>query len=271
MVIDRMDFLGLRCYNILIILLAKYFMDIKLEQQIKDFLKNEFVDPIRKKLGKGLKLKEFNINPFISVSLSNGMYGVLSSENIAKSLLYPRVFGTSINTTFGDKMQKLCTNYLGAEASGVAGMDIEFIDKIDNKKVIAQLKAGPNTINSGDVELIIKYMRSANRLLTQNRVQEIPTFAVCVAYGSLSNISSHYKNIAKENVGAQPNIPIYIGKDFWHRLTGNENFYNELLVLFIDAFKEEDCSEVFRNNLISLGNEIESKYFANGYFDSNSF
>lgn len=246
-------------------------MEEEQKQQIKNFLKDEFVRPIREKIEKGIKLKDFTINPFISISLSSGMCGSLSCENIAKALLYPRVFGTSISTTFGDKMQKLCTNYLGAVASGINGMDIEFEDKKEPQKVVAQLKAGPNTINSGDVKPIVEDMRAASRLLRQNRTQEMPTFAVCISYGEISDISSHYKNIAKEEIGGQINTPIYIGKDFWHRLTGNENFYNELLTLFIEAFEEEDCSEIFQSNLDSLTAEIGNKYFADGSFDINSF
>ena len=246
-------------------------MEEALEQQIKNFLKEEFVKPIRKKIEKGIKLKDFNINPFISISVSSGMCGCVSGENIAKALLYPRVFGTSISTTFGDKMQKLCTNYLGAVASGINGMDIEFEDKKEPQRVVAQLKAGPNTINSGDVSPIVEDMKAASRLLRQNRTQVMPIFAVCISYGEITQISSHYKNISKEEVGSQTNIPVYIGKDFWFRLTGNENFYSELLTLFIEAFEEEDCSGLFQTNLESLAREIEEKYFVNGVFDINLF
>ena len=42
---------------------------------------------------------------------------------------------------------------------------------------------------------------------------------VGVFYGEPEELSSHYKNIQK-------NYPVYIGKEFWHRLTGDENFYN---------------------------------------------
>ena len=96
--------------------------------------------------------KEFNINPFLAVYLANFLTGNSSPESIAKALLFPRVLGTSINTSFGTNMQSFIGAIQDAVGSTASGMDIEFTDQTDGRKKYCQLKAGPNTINKDDVE-----------------------------------------------------------------------------------------------------------------------
>jgi len=243
-------------------------MTAELRNELKGFFKSEFADSILKKLNTGYPISCFSINPLVLIALSSGIYGEVTSKNMAKALLYPRVLGTSISTTFGDKMQKLCISLLGANASAVPGMDIEFTDKTTNKKILCQLKSGPNTINSGDVAPIIKDMTSAFRLLQQNRVgANMPEFAVAVTYGSDEELNAHYKKIKTYNIGAQMDVPIYIGKDFWFRLTGEENFYSDLISIFIELFDSENYSQIFESDLNTLAEEIEEKYFVSGVFD----
>lgn len=242
-------------------------MNETLREKIKNYLEQEFAEPMSKKLEKGHGLDNFIVNPFILVTLSSGVFGESTSMNMAKSLLYPRVFGTSISTSFGDKMQRLCVQHLGARASAIPGMDIEFEDKKEEQTIIMQLKAGPNTINSGDVKPMVEEMVSAYRLLQQNKVTQMPTFALGAIYGSLEEVSAHYKKIRDSGVGAQQSIPIYIGQDFWHRLTGNSNFYLEMLKIFISLFKEVNHASLLEENLQSLAKEIEEKYFTGGEFD----
>ena len=95
--------------------------------------------------------------------LAQFAFGNSDPEILAKVLIYPRVLGTSITTTFGNQKQAYCGSVLSGHGSLVNGMDIEFIDCIDGKK----------------------------------------------------------KKTDKD-------FPVYIGRDFWHRLTGDEDFYDIL-------------------------------------------
>lgn len=242
-------------------------MDKKLKGQLRYFFETEFADIILEKLKSGHKLSKFNVNPFIVTALSSGVLGSLNSINMAKALLYPRVFGTSISTTFGEKMQKMCIMFLGANASGTPGMDIEFKDKkelsVDTNYII-QLKAGPNTINSGDVNPIVSEMNAAYRLLLRNHVATMPTFALGIVYGTIEEVSGHYKKIATSSVGGQMKIPILIGKDFWWRLTGEENFYDQMVAIFIELFKKKDFSKLLEDDIIALAKQIKKEYFKRG-------
>src|SRR5699024_6610115 len=100
------------------------------------------------------KLKDFDLNPFLHKYKASFLTGNDDPESIARALVYPRVLGQSINTTFGNKLQKFCSEVLEGFASTTSGIDIEYIDKLDGRRKYCQIKAGPNTINKDDVETI---------------------------------------------------------------------------------------------------------------------
>ena len=52
-----------------------------------------------------LKLRDFKINPFLVNYLAAFLCGDTSPESLAKALVYPRILGTSINTSFGQNIQ----------------------------------------------------------------------------------------------------------------------------------------------------------------------
>lgn len=82
---------------------------------------------------KRLKLKNFKINPFLVNYLASFLCGNTEPESLAKVLLYPRILGTSITTSFGSNIQNFISA-LAAQAgsgSGIEGIDIEFVDAID--------------------------------------------------------------------------------------------------------------------------------------------
>lgn len=95
----------------------------------------------------------------------------------------------------------------------------------------------------------------------------MPKFALGITYGNLTNISYHFKRIASTTIGNQEDMPIYIGKDFWYRLTGNEDFYIELINIFIEIFQTENYEQQFESSIIKLAKNIEEEYFTNGIFD----
>lgn len=109
------------------------------------------------------KISEFNINPFTLRYLANFAFGSNTPENMAKALLYPRILGTSITTTFGTQLQYFCNEVLASFASTTSGIDIEFIDALDGRRKYCQVKAGPNTINHDDIVTIINHFNEATR------------------------------------------------------------------------------------------------------------
>lgn len=191
---------------------------------------------------------EFIINPFLTVYLANFLTGNSKPESIAQVLLLPRVLGTSITTSFGTNIQTFTSNVLDAFGSVVSGIDIEFIDQIDGSKKYCQLKAGPNTINKDDVETIANHFNSVRNLAKTNKLKiGVDDMIVGIIYGQESQISSHYKRITK-----QYHYPVIVGQEFWHRLTGDEHFYSDLLEAIGSVANDADYSEEFKKIIKEL-------------------
>lgn len=69
--------------------------------EAKAFFREKIAVNHQKNTEKLKKLSQFNVNPFLDTYLANFAFGDSSPENIAKAMIYPRVLGTSITTSFG--------------------------------------------------------------------------------------------------------------------------------------------------------------------------
>ncbi|CAL2107053.1 Type II restriction endonuclease EcoO109I-like protein [Tenacibaculum sp. 190524A02b] len=224
-------------------------------ESAKNFFREEIVKShINKACDKASKLSEYNINPFLIKYLANFLTGNDKPESIAKALVLPRILGPSITTSFGMKIQTLISTLFQGLGSTTQGIDIEFVDVIDNRKKYCQLKAGPNTINKDDVITIINHFKGVRNLARTNNLNiGIDDMIVGVVYGENSEISSHYRRI-------EESFPVIVGKDFWHRLTGQEDFYFELIDAIGEVALEVDASNVVKETIDKLAKEIKEKY-----------
>jgi hypothetical protein len=191
----------------------------------------------------------FDINPFLAPYLAGYLTGELTPDSVAKALLYPRVLGTSITTSFGQNMQKFISDVLkDSFGSMVAGIDIEFIDAIDGRKKYCQAKLGPNTINKDDIETIHNHFKAARNLgRTNNIAVQHGDLVVGILYGEPGQESNHYQKL-RDNHG----YPLYIGQEFWHRLTGDPDFYQELRLAIAEVAVEAKGSEIIKNVAVKL-------------------
>jgi hypothetical protein len=202
---------------------------------------------------------EFNINPFLATYLANFLAGNSDAINIAKALVYPRVLGTSITTSFGTGVQKFTNDVLQAFGSTTAGIDIEFIDAKDGFRKYCQLKAGPNTINKDDVETIASHFGTVRRLAQTNNLRVTnDDLIVGILYGDEKDISSHYKRITTQYFH-----PVIVGKEFWHRLTGDETFYFDLIRSIGEVAIEADFADELDEIIQELASKPEIQSLAN--------
>ena len=217
----------------------------------KTFFRNEIAENHQKNTKKLVKLKEFNLNPFLDSYKANFLMGNNSPESIATALIYARSLGTSINTSFGTSLQKFCSNILSGFASTTSGIDIEFIDFVDGRKKYCQVKLGPNTINKDDVKTISDHFNAVRNLARTNHLDiGINDLIVGVFYGQNFELSTHYKNIMR-------NYPVYVGEEFWFRLTGDEEFYETLSNASNEIAAEYDGRELLREVIVKLAKKIE--------------
>lgn len=239
----------------------------------KEFFKKYIVESHIKNTEKLTNLSEFNINPFLTIYLANFLSGYVDSKTIAKALIYPRVLGSSITTSFGSNIQKFCSSVLPGIGSTTPGIDIEFIDQKDNRKKYCQIKAGPNTINKDDVITIVNHFKS---MKNQARVNSLPVhlsdMIVGVLYGTNNELSSHYKTIDTEH-----HHPVFIGQEFWSRLTGDENFYYDLINAIIEVAEpiekkenENTTTELLDKVIKKLAQEIEQSETFKAYLNKNT-
>jgi hypothetical protein len=195
-------------------------------EQVKEWFRTVIVPNHLKNTQKLDSASDLKINPFIVPYLAAYLTGELTPESVAKVLLYPRVLGTSITTSFGMNMQTFISDVLkNSFGSMVSGIDIEFEDALDGRHKYCQVKLGPNTINKDDVVTIHNHFKGARNLGRTNNVTVAHgDLVVAILYGEQGQESGHYKKLRDEY-----DYPLFIGQEFWQRLTGDENFYAELL------------------------------------------
>lgn len=215
------------------------------------FFINRIVSAHIRNIEKASSLSVYNYNPFLLNYLAVCIDGEASCLSIAKALFYPRVLGTSINTSFGSLIQDFIANVLPkSEGTIVSGMDIQFIDAEDGRLKYCQVKAGPNTINHDDVKTIIDHFQAALNLSRQNKTHQAQDdFVVGILYGD--TMSSSYREIQKR-------FPVYTGKEFWFHLTGDEHFYKKLHHTFAEAALKVNINDTIEKAISKLAKEIQA-------------
>lgn len=222
----------------------------------KEYFRNIIIPNHIQGLGK-LKLKSFNINPFLVNYLAAFLCGNTEPESLAKALVYPRILGTSINTSFGQNIQIFISQLaeVAGNASGIDGIDIEFEDAKDGRKKYCQCKAGPQTINSPDVATIMGHFGHLQAKARLDRLPlQIDDMVVGVLYGEEDELSANYKNIDKT-------YPVYCGAIFWEHLTGDTKFYHRLAKAFGEVVEEDniDGSQLILAKINEIADEIRAK------------
>ncbi len=220
----------------------------------KEYFRSTIIPNHLKNLNK-LQLSSFNINPFLINYLAAFLCGNTEPVSLAKALVYPRILATSLNTSFGQNIQIFISQLqeVVGGASGIEGVDIEFVDALDGRKKYCQCKAGPETINSPDVETIMGHFK---KLIGKARLDRIPLqmddMIVGVFYGE--KMSANYKTI-------NSTYPVYVGAEFWEHLTGDKNFYNRLAKAFGEVVEEDgiDGSALILDKVNEIANEIRLK------------
>lgn len=200
----------------------------------KEYFRTTIIPNHLKNLNK-LTLASFNINPFLINYLAAFLCGNTEPRSLAKALVYPRILGTSLNTSFGQNVQVFISSLeeVTGGASGIEGIDIEFVDAIDGRRKYCQCKAGPQTINKEDIVTILghfKYLMNKSRL--DRMGLQFDDLIVGVLYGERDNLSANYKVI-------NAHYPVMCGADFWERLTGDKEFYNRLAKAFGEVVEED--------------------------------
>jgi hypothetical protein len=224
---------------------------IEIIERAKDFFRTKIIPNHIARTEGCRNLSNFRLNPFLDKYKANFITGNNEPRSIAKALIYPRVIGTSLNTIFGNQLQRFCSEVLQGFASTTSGIDIEFIDSIDSRRKYCQVKAGTNTINKDDIETIKNHFAGVRALArTNNLTIGINDMVVGVFYGEHEELSGHYRRIEEE-------YPVIVGAEFWFRLTGHADFYSRITDAIGDVASEYDGSELVESVIDDLTRQIE--------------
>lgn len=210
--------------------------------KMRDYFEREIVQKHQENLlNKHSKLSSYQANPILVKYLSQLIESEITEEGVAKALFYPRALGTSITGSFGSKFQKMLVDLELVNGSLIQGMDVEYIDRVDGRRKYCQLKAGPNTINSKDVNPMLEEFDTVVHLARANSSKDFSNndLVVGVLYGDREQLSSHYLKIDQR-------YPVLIGADFWHRVTGFPHFYASLIAAIDQLIASMSGSDSFQ-------------------------
>ncbi|MCL1878087.1 MAG: restriction endonuclease [Defluviitaleaceae bacterium] len=218
-------------------------------------MQKNIVVPHTKNTKKLSSLDEIKLNPFLWSYLANYYLGDSSYKSLATVAVLPRVLGTSITTTFGTQMQNFISTVLDSSfGSAVTGIDIEYIDAIDGRRKYCQVKSGPQALNKDDITTIKNHFRAVKNLARTNNLpirQNDLVFAMI--YGDPKEFNTFVKQLAKD-------YEVYIGEEFWYRLTGDKNFYFDLAKAMAEVAETVDSKELVKDTIEKLAVDIEKKY-----------
>ncbi len=228
---------------------------LEILEKARQWWREELVPAHKRNLLKLSSLDEYDINPFLWSYLAYFLEGNDTPETLAKVLIYPRVLGTSIVTTFGSRSQDFISRvFEGVLGSAIPGIDLEFTDKIDGRKKYCQVKAGPNIVNHDGAISIKNHFKSARMIAKTNHLPiEVGDFMLCLLYGESGQENAFIKNIGKE-------YSLATGQEFWHRFTGDPDFYSDLIKVIGEVAEEFNMKRTINKVIKELAEKIKEKY-----------
>lgn len=108
----------------------------------------------------------------------------------------------------------------GQKTAGKGGTDLELTR--DGIRYLVAVKSGKNWGNDDQHKKLIEHFNSSVRILRQNRQmgQVVPVEGIC--YGKFGSGDKGKKD--------KGNYIVLIGQSFWHLISGDRNFYVDLIV-----------------------------------------
>ncbi len=153
-------------------------------------------------------------------------------------------------------MQKLIVRVLLlAKGENSDGFDLVFVDALDGRTKYCQLKSGPKTINKDDIQTIARHFIAFQNRAKQNHIDLMQgDLCVAVLYGTRSELSGMYARLETDH-----SIPVFVGQEFWHHLTGESDFYAGLIKAFREVAAATDASKLIEDAIEKLAAAIEER------------
>ena len=96
-------------------------------------------------------------------------------------------------------------------------------------------------------------MGAMNLARTNSLKVDISDYMLCLLYGE-----DHQKNTNIKKI--EENYTVVIGKEFWHRLTGDESFYTDLIKTINETANEYNKKKEIEDIITKLAEDTEKKH-----------
>jgi len=182
-----------------------------------------------------LKLKDIlkRKNPYLFKAKNLSVSGLIQS-------ILDAYLSSQEEAIFGTFLEKLAifvsSIFINGKKSSAQGVDLEFQRK--GKHYIVSIKSGPNWGNSSSINKMVDYFNKAKKILKSNsNAKEIIAICGC-CYGRDDN-----------PIKEQGYIKL-CGKRFWEFITGEENFYVDIIEPIGHKAKEKNEKYISEYNKI---------------------
>ena len=217
----------------------------------KDYFRSIIIPSHLKNL-KMLKLKDFNVNPFMFQYLD------ASFESLAKALLYPKAFEVIVcqgsSAGLYDLFWKISRMTRRVTINKKIG-ELEFVDAIDGRKKYCCFTNTCTELIRCDLNAILsQYKCILNEKMQGDLSFQIDDLVVGVVFGEHNKLSPNYKTL-------ETTFPVYCGAEFWEHLMGDKHFYSRLLNAFVEVVEQEDMPvcDCIRKKVKEIAQEIAEK------------
>ena len=231
-------------------------MKKKILNDVKNYVENNIGVFHQKRIQKLEKLKLAKIlkrkNPYLFKAKN-----VLDSHDLVKMILDAHL-SSQEETIFGDFLEGLAvfinSKIYNGRKSAAEGIDLEYDQ--NNIRYIISIKSGPNWGNSSQIKKLNDNFKKAKRTLrTSNSKLHIIAVNGC-CYGKTRNPD-------------KGNYFKYCGQEFWAFISGDENFYVDIIEPL--GHKAKEKTDLFNESYTQLINkftfEFSAEFCDNGKID----
>jgi hypothetical protein len=222
-------------------------MEKKLKGEIIKFIEPQIEEFHQKRLEHLLELKFKNVlkrkNPYLFKAKN-----ITTSQNLVQSIL-DAYLSSQEETIFGGLLEKLaifvCNKVFKGGKSTTEGIDLEFEKK--ETKYIVSIKSGPNWGNSQQIKRMIDNFKQAKKIAGHHI---IAVNGCCYGIDDNPNKGDYIK---------------YCGQRFWEFVSGDENFYIDIIEPV--GYKAKEKNATFDKEYSRVINKF-TKEFSNEYCNS---
>lgn len=224
------------------------FRNIDFQQDVRklwtDRIIREFLQTQYENL-RSLTLNDLDINVLLAKAL-----GFTSTEEAVEFYVYQRITRSAVTSWGQGALEDLCIVSGSEEIPrdenvSVSGKAFDMKKQKQEETYYIQLKSGPNTMNVGMVN-------SLNDMIEEIEDKHRDAIGILgMTYGRPQQVSSQIRGNLNDF-----DEKALIGKEFWEFLTGDENYYYDLIAR-IDRISKEASEQFDRTFLEAVDDKIE--------------